>query len=87
MLKVVKTLGASDCSISPISCEFSASMSSQAFLSWSSSDLSAPLIAVRSVTFWASSSHSCCLRSLDLLADSLLDCFLLSLFNSRSSCI
>lgn len=27
-----------------------------------------------------------CFRSLDLLADSLLDCFLLCLFNSRSSC-
>jgi hypothetical protein len=42
-----------------ISCEFSASMSSQAFLSSSSSDLSVPLTTVRSVTFCASSSHSC----------------------------
>ena len=36
-----------------------ASMSSQAFLSSSSSDLSMPLTTIRSVTFCASSSHSC----------------------------
>lgn len=48
------------------------------------SDLSATFSADKASTFRASSSVSACFLNLDLLADSRLDCFLLSLFSSRS---